>query len=600
VDLGRQVRNALPYATGGTNGTSQITARANIGTPDLVATDFTGADLGVQVNAAFASFGAGKCGTVAIPAGTFTYSTTIYVPTSCSLSGAGPGDSTASGSPKATRLVYTGPAATTALAIMNPDETSASNTMVSDLSISSGLSASCPNNGMLRWNAAAGGTNKWQCWDGSAFTSAVPQLAGIRHGNVNPTLLTDGTFNRIVNVAVDGSGANWPSSYGAFHFGVMLSGCEECVLDQVRASGADDGFAVGPATNGVLLNQATSRINKRSGLSSHFFNSLVCQHCLFESNGLSAPSSDPTKYGQGIRLADDDTGYGAGLQSVFIGTYFENNLVDVFVPSGESGIIKVVDTVSGMDKVRGNFAHSVFSGGCGNIDPTLITISGGSQVWECSTALPNDNFNFTGGTLVLTDAVGHVVRKIKAAAGSGSVATFWELPEGNNDRNLYLRTEGPAGTEGLRLENYRAATTSDTLQPSAALWLSANRWNGSQSVKRSFYWQAIPNADGTEKVQLVGPDVTALVNFLSDHRLVVAGMASQTANLTEWQNNSGAVLSAIRPNGMVQLVSVSQSQLGAPPNGTLAYCSDCLQDATCSAAGTGALAKRIAGAWKCN
>ena len=81
---------------------------------------------------------------------------------------------------------------------------------------------------------------------------------------------------------------------------------------------------------------------------------------------------------------------------------------------------------------------------------------------------------------------------------------------------------------------------------------------------------------------------------------MVAGKASQSANLTEWQDNGGTVLSAIRPNGMVQLVSVSQSQLGAPPNGTIGHCSDCQQDATCSAAGTGALAKRIAGAWKCN
>jgi hypothetical protein len=286
VDLGRQVRNTLPYATGGTNGTSQITARANIGTPDLVATDFTGADVGAQVNAAFASFGAGKCGTVAIPAGNYTYSTTIYVPNSCSLTGAGPGDPTVAASgPKATRLVYTGAAATSALVIMNPDGTSANDTTVSDLAISSGLSASCPNNGMLRWNAAAGGTNKWQCWDGTSFTSAVPQLAGIRHGNLNPTLLTDGTYVRIVNVAVDGSGTNWPSTYGAFHFGVMLNGCEECVLDQVRASGADDGMIVGPATNGVLVNQFTARFNKRSGISAHFNNNFVCQHCLFESNG---------------------------------------------------------------------------------------------------------------------------------------------------------------------------------------------------------------------------------------------------------------------------------------------------------------------------
>jgi hypothetical protein len=77
VDLGRQVRNTLPFSSGGTSAASQLAARANVGTPHLVATDFAGADIGAEVNAAFASFPAGKCGTVLIPQGTYTFSTTI-------------------------------------------------------------------------------------------------------------------------------------------------------------------------------------------------------------------------------------------------------------------------------------------------------------------------------------------------------------------------------------------------------------------------------------------------------------------------------------------------------------------------------------------
>lgn len=40
--------------------------------------------------------------------------------------------------------------------------------------------------------------------------------------------------------------------------------------------------------------------------------------------------------------------------------------------------------------------------------------------------------------------------------------------------------------------------------------------------------------------------------------------------------------------------------LGTPVNGTFKYCSDCTIANPCAAAGTGALAKRLNGAWVCN
>lgn len=49
-----------------------------------------------------------------------------------------------------------------------------------------------------------------------------------------------------------------------------------------------------------------------------------------------------------------------------------------------------------------------------------------------------------------------------------------------------------------------------------------------------------------------------------------------------------------------QLNSVAFASLGTPANGTINYCSDCTVAATCAAAGTGALAKRINSVWVCN
>lgn len=42
------------------------------------------------------------------------------------------------------------------------------------------------------------------------------------------------------------------------------------------------------------------------------------------------------------------------------------------------------------------------------------------------------------------------------------------------------------------------------------------------------------------------------------------------------------------------------ASLGTPANGSLVYCSDCTIAATCTGSGTGAIAKRLAGAWVCN
>jgi hypothetical protein len=53
-------------------------------------------------------------------------------------------------------------------------------------------------------------------------------------------------------------------------------------------------------------------------------------------------------------------------------------------------------------------------------------------------------------------------------------------------------------------------------------------------------------------------------------------------------------------NGSVTFGTSLYSSLGSPPDGTVVYCSNCQQSATCASGGSGALAKMIAGTWKCN
>lgn len=46
--------------------------------------------------------------------------------------------------------------------------------------------------------------------------------------------------------------------------------------------------------------------------------------------------------------------------------------------------------------------------------------------------------------------------------------------------------------------------------------------------------------------------------------------------------------------------AVTFATLGSSPDGTVLYCSDCTFANPCAGSGTGAIAKRLAGAWRCD
>ncbi|MFQ5641319.1 MAG: right-handed parallel beta-helix repeat-containing protein [bacterium] len=65
--------------------------------------------------------------------------------------------------------------------------------------------------------------------------------------------------------------------------------------------------------------------------------------------------------------------------------------------------------------------------------------------------------------------------------------------------------------------------------------------------------------------------------------------------------NAGLGINAAPPaTGGLSLSATTFASLGTPANGTFFYCSDCTVANPCAGAGTGALAKRLNGAWVCN
>ncbi|RJO66394.1 MAG: hypothetical protein C4523_12680 [Myxococcales bacterium] len=82
---------------------------------------------------------------------------------------------------------------------------------------------------------------------------------------------------------------------------------------------------------------------------------------------------------------------------------------------------------------------------------------------------------------------------------------------------------------------------------------------------------------------------------------VRAGATQGTTPLLRFRNNAdSATLGSVDQNGDYVLRSVAFASLPASGNGTLIYCSDCTIASPCASGGSGALAKRVNGAWVCN
>jgi hypothetical protein len=501
IDLTRQARKALPYAQGGTNAADQITARRNVGTPRLVATDFAGSDIGQQIANAFASFPAGTCGTVLVPSGNYTFSSTIYVPTGCILAGQGRGE----GGSIATTLTYNGPPATPAIDIMQNSTTRADFAGVRDLSVAT-AAGNCPNGGMLQWNAAASGGNKWQCFDGSTFTAPLPHLAGILHGQIDPTVLGDGTHITITNVNVNGNQNGDITRQGSFHFGVWLNGCEECLIQSTYASGADDGFFFGPSSNGVLANQITARLNKRAGIHVRGQNALTLELPLMEANEWWAHSQQPG-LGIGFLCDVENLGFSQFCKATVRDAYYEANWLDISSAASSSPFSGLLEASGSLaSDVQGYFQNAKIIG-CNILNAANVHVVSGFFEHDCTIQTGViDRTELTNITTLEGDPNAPFkssrVKKMEPSSDLGLIWQFNPAAGGNAAPMSFTSTNSNGSAYALLLNTQNDATATQNVQ-SPYLTFAGRGWKtntppGSQRI--NFTLLAAPQT-GTSQVK---------------------------------------------------------------------------------------------------
>jgi hypothetical protein len=78
------------------------------------------------------------------------------------------------------------------------------------------------------------------------------------------------------------------------------------------------------------------------------------------------------------------------------------------------------------------------------------------------------------------------------------------------------------------------------------------------------------------------------------------GASGATRPRTIYAATSVNVGSGVYNGDSFRLAATLFANLGTPSNGLVMYCSDCTKATPCAGAGTGAIAKRLNGAWDCD
>jgi hypothetical protein len=91
---------------------------------------------------------------------------------------------------------------------------------------------------------------------------------------------------------------------------------------------------------------------------------------------------------------------------------------------------------------------------------------------------------------------------------------------------------------------------------------SGNNYSGND------FWVYGGNAAGTGAGGSILLQAGAFATSGSNGKVIVRGLASNTANLQEWQNNAGTALSAVKSDGSIQPASMADS---AATNNSIYY-----------------------------
>lgn len=180
---------------------------------------------------------------------------------------------------------------------------------------------------------------------------------------------------------------------------------------------------------------------------------------------------------------------------------------------------------------------------------------------------------------------------ISLATSDAACATIVNGTQGNVIVAPRICFQNEAGTTGPCIEyatstNLQLTNTAGSAAASQFQQVGGNIWASNNSIATYFSNAGGLGMGNTSKI--------AWSSGVSGHTSLDVGIERGGAGLLKLTNGSTGDASGIK---MGQLAHAS---LGTPGNGHVVYCSDCTIANPCASGGTGALAKRLNGAWVCN
>ncbi|MGI8813665.1 MAG: hypothetical protein ACR2IH_14210, partial [Pyrinomonadaceae bacterium] len=161
---------------------------------------------------------------------------------------------------------------------------------------------------------------------------------------------------------------------------------------------------------------------------------------------------------------------------------------------------------------------------------------------------------------------------------AGCETKNWELQD---TAQLIYSTNQFKNTTSVRTE-----MTRDGYDDTPLLSLKPNNFSGISLLRmgRGNYWYDVTRSEADGTLSFKGNEPSYGYTF--------------DANGGSFKVNNGNI--NFGASGTITLGTSSFANLPGSPNGTLYYCSDCQTVNPCASGGTGAIAKRLGGAWTCS
>ena len=167
----------------------------------------------------------------------------------------------------------------------------------------------------------------------------------------------------------------------------------------------------------------------------------------------------------------------------------------------------------------------------------------GTQTWTTQLAPNNLNFSRTSNTYVTNTGIGGILNHQVTQSTSGDTIVWSSSANG-----LYVNSSGQLPTASVPLRVKATASQTANLQEwqnsSGTVKLQVNSDGDLQIPGNS----SIINGGGGPNLQFAS-GLVATAKAATQIPLTLKGAASQSANLQEWQNSSGTMLSRVHPDG---------------------------------------------------